>query len=980
MRWVSAIALLCCSASAAGAGDGAVRGFAAAGKTVWAVGDNALLLRSDDGGKAWQAVKCKLRADFTGAHFADEKSGCLFGGSAAAGHPGWASRAVIAQTTDGGKSFKPVGPPGAAWLHGGRMQGARGVIFGRASLGAASGAWVTVSAGRLWVPLETASAGDLLGGAFRDINLAYLVGPANRIVSVRRLAEPPIRPKVISSPAALRAAAYLAEESCWAVGEDGTVLRSVPGQRVWTSASLPLPAGARRLADLEAIAPAGKREAFLAGGLAARIFHTRDGGAKFASLPAPGPGPVHALTRLPGGTLLAGGDGGRIWISTDSAGSWKLARGREKVDVLFIAAPGDVSVFPALAAHALAGAETAMVFAAMPQLPPVSAGEPASGGEVFLHSAAAAAGAGGAMVLSDFVSVAGDPAAGQLDEEGVLKRWSSRLDVPARSEMLLHLAAAIRLYRPLVVATGPGDYQGRGCAAENHLVARLAAKAVKLAADESSVPALAKLGLKAHRVKRVFTGMAGNDRHTPPWAKRPKRPRDNVVVEFVGWRYPRGAGTSLSMLALRAAWLLPWVGPSDRPAEITGYRCSQPMSRRRLFTAGLTDARLAYQSKPPVDEGLASGATLRAAVVLKHKLGVTVGPILRAAKANPADPLPADLLAHVFSRLLSTGELVTAAEAQRELLAAGGAHPLFRRFNVAAVAIRASSEWTAQLTILARARRPTPKQFKAAVRRLPHWREWVSDEPGLMLLGKANAACGDFEQARLAYRQLARHARGRDWREAAKVELAALGESAAAAAAAGRAMVVPLATEAPVIDARLEEKFWPKAAAAVLKGPAGAPPAVVKLAATPTELLLAVQIAAESPEGPARARPPAWALTVAVDADRDTWTQLLLRCDSSPRRSLALLTRLAAPAALRPALAPLQARRGVGGWTIELAVPKRLMGIAPDKPALVRLQAVVNFSGGAKPAVLYLAPQADPRLLPRRYALLALPAAPAKKP
>ena len=973
MRWVSAIALLCFSASAAG-GEGAVRGFAAAGKTVWAVGDNALVLRSDDGGGTWERVECKLGADFTGACFADEKSGWLFGGQAVAGHPGWATRGVVVQTTDGGKNFKGAGPPGAAWLHGGRIEGMRGVVFGRASLGAPSGAWVTVSGGRMWVPLETASGGDLLAGAFRDVNLAYLVGPGNRIVSVRRLAEPPIRPKVVTSPRALRAAAYLAEESCWAVGEDGMVLRSVPGQRVWTPAALPLPRGAVRLADLDAIAAAGKGEALLAGGLVGTIFHTRDGGAKFASLPAPGPGPVHAMIRLGGGALLAGGDGGRIWTSADSGRSWKLVRGRATVDVLLIAAPGDASIFPALAAHARAGAETAVVFAAMPQLPPASDGEAASRGEVFLRSAAAAAGAGGAMVLSDFVSVAGDPGAAQLDEQGVLKRWSRRLDVPARDEMLLHLAAAIRLYRPTVVATGPDDYQGRGPAAENYLVARLAAKAVELAADEAALPALGKLGLKPHRVRRVFAGMAGNDRHTPPWAERPKRPRDNVVVAFVGWRYPPGAGTSLSMLALGPAWLLPWVGPADRPAEVTSYRCSQPMPPQPLFTAGLTDAKLRYQSKPPVNEAIASGAVLRGAVVLKHKLGVTIEPILRAAKANPADPLPADMLGHVFDRLLSTGDLVMAAEAQRELLVAGGAHPLFRRHNVAAVAMRASSEWTAQLTVLGKARRATDEQFKEAVRKLPAWREWVCDEPGLMLLGKANAAVGDFEQARLAYRQLVRQSRGRDWREAAKVELAALGGSFPAA------LSVPLVAGRPVIDGRLTEKFWPKAAAAVLKGPAAAPPAVIKLAATPDELLLAVQIAAEAPGGPARQGPPAWALTVALDADRDTWTQLVLRCDSSARRSLELPTRLLGPVRVRPALAPLQARPSAGGWTIELALPRKLMGIAPDKAALVRLQVAVRTTGGEKPAVLHLAPQADDRLLPRRYALLALPAAPAKKP
>ncbi len=976
MRTICVMAALFGAVAAASGGDGAVRAFGSAYDVLWAVGDGATILRSDDRGATWRRIDCNVRADFSAVHFIDDKTGYVFGGAPVPGHPGWATRAALLKTVDGGASFRLLPMPRAGALRGGRMEGDRGIAFGRATRIAPSGVWATVAGGRIWTPIRTESAGSLTGGAFLNVNLAYLVGAANRIVSLRRLAEPPVRPQVISSAAALRAADFANKETCWAVGDDGTVLTSRPGSRVWTARSLPLPVGTRRLADFEAVAADGD-QAIVAGGLTGKIFRTIDGGRKFQSLDAPSPGPVHALVRLPDGTLLAGGDGGRIWRRAGDA--WKLVHGREKVDVLFIAGPGDASLFPALWAHAAAGCDSAVVFAAMPEQPGDASG-PGPDGEDFLRAAAASAGAGGATVLRDFLAVAGAPDAGALDEAGVLERWSARLDVPARPEMLRHLAAAIRLYRPAVVAVGPVGPEATGIRAENRLIARLAEEAVDIAADADAAT-LARSGLPPHRVDRLFTGLEGNDKYTPPWGQAKRPPRQNVVAEFVGWRYPRGSAVSGSMAALRSACLLPWVGPEGRPAKITAYGCSEPLPRQGLFTAGLAEARGGYQSDPPVPESLASGATLRAAVLLKHNIGVTAPAVLDAARAHPQDPLPSDLLVGIITHLLSEGKLAGAADVQRELLALPAAHPLAERLNLTAVVMLASREWTQQHTVYGRARRPTVEQFRLAVKRLAQWHSWVEDEPGLMLLAKAGAAAGDFERAREAYGKLSASP-DRTWARLALVELAALSGPARAMAVADGLVAAP-AAERMNLDGRLDEKVWSEAQLIPLVAPDGQPGlALARIASSPSHVLLAVRIAAKTVARVEQDAPPGrWELVLAVDADRDTWTQLVYRCNSTAGRSLELLTRLAPPARLPADVVLIQGRADAAGWTLELALPTRLLGTDPARTALVRMQLAVTVTPpGGKPATFYLAPQSDARLLPRRYKLLALPPTPTEKP
>jgi hypothetical protein len=687
------------------------------------------------------------------------------------------------------------------------------------------------------------------------------------------------------------------------------------------------------------------------------------------------------LHRDEDGTLLAGADGGRIFRSTNSGRNWQLVHGAESVDVLFISAPGDVSSGPALAAHAASGLSAAVLQAALP------ATQDGLRGDVALRSSAAAAGADGAHVLTDFASVAGSPVSRNLQADEILQRWSAVLDVPARREMLRQMVAAVRLYRPAVVALGPDGHEGRGPAAESQLVSRIAAEAVKLAADAKAFPELNKLGLKPWRVARVFTGFDQNARYVAPWEKPARPPRENLAAAFAGWRYPKSAHTSVAMLAAGAGWRLPWVRPMDRAATVTAFRCSEVLATApRLFTAGLSPVRMRTQSPPPVSHAVASGSLLRAAGLGGRNVAVTAAPLADAARKHPDDPLPADMLYLLHAHLMAAGRLAEAADVNRTLLSVGRAHPLYGRINIASVAMATSSEWRARLLRF----RPGPAhppgagalRFEAVLSRLlePRWRAWVADEHGAMLMGKAHAFVNDLDRARVAYGQLAGFARDRRWHSAAAVELAAL-KGPAYAMAAGDTLTARPTGDDIRLDGRHDERFWKDARRIKLSGPGGGGAAAfARLAALPRGLAVAVRIEADRPGDDESEAAADWSLQLAVDADRDAWTQLLLTCDSTGRRRLELRTRLAASAALKAKLMGLQARRIDSGWSVEILVPHGLMGTAPGRTELIRAQIQIKVGPEPKPHVLHLHPQSDDLLLPHRYALLALPATRAKAP
>ncbi|MCK4601644.1 MAG: hypothetical protein KAU28_04210, partial [Phycisphaerae bacterium] len=243
----------------------ALRGLTCAGRSVWAVGDAGIILRSDDAGRTWRQVSYPVKANFQSLAF-DGETVYVFGGQGIPGHNEGAAVAVLLRGDDGGESFERVSAAPAGRLYGGSFSGRAGVIFGQATAEAPHGLMRTLTGGQIWSQVPLSSTGWLAAGDFRTVRYGYLVGSKHRIASLRNMKEPAIRPPQIDSPLHLAAVRFADEQQCFCVGENGTVLRNGPSGRAWSGIPLKLPAGTRRLADFEAITFASPKRAWIAGG------------------------------------------------------------------------------------------------------------------------------------------------------------------------------------------------------------------------------------------------------------------------------------------------------------------------------------------------------------------------------------------------------------------------------------------------------------------------------------------------------------------------------------------------------------------------------------------------------------------------------------------------------------------------------------------------------------------------------------------
>jgi photosystem II stability/assembly factor-like uncharacterized protein len=944
---------------------GALRALHADGETVWAVGDAGTVLVSRDAGQSWTAVDVPVPADFR-AVAVEGETVRLLGGQAVPGHPDARGRAVILRSDDGGETFTQApAPPGGA-LYGGAFQGPAAVVFGEASPDAPGGLWRTVTGGRMWTAVESAQNGYLLGGDFRGIQLGYVVGGGQRVMSVRGLAEPQLHPPEVPSQRVLRAAALADGGTCWAAGDDGLLLRSRPGDLPWLPQKLPLPAATGRLADLETVCASGE-SLYAGGGLLAAGFRSEDAGASWKCLAWPLPGPVHAMATA-GDALLAAGDAGRIWRSTDRGESWTRVRGADRTDVLFIVSPADHTVYPAVVAHALAGADVAVAFATRSD---ETAGAPPDQAP---RAAAVEAGASGVTVFHSFPSPAAT-ADETLTHRDVLDAWSRALDAPATDEMLRHMVAAIRLYRPRVLAVGPDGHEATGPAAECHLVSRLAQVAAERAGRADAFAELARVGLAPWSVQRVFVGLPGNERWARPWRPGPAAGPARGDVSIDASAFPVGAETCIELLAQRAVWRLPGTGAMDRPAALTGYRCDRETQGGALFTSGLAPHSLRARR---VDESLgrlASATTLRfAALRGESRLATVLPAMLRAAEQADDEAgrvLAADRILLTWCGLLDAGRLPEAGRAERMFLRVGRAHPLHERVNVSALARAVSAEWRAQLALAGPQRPFSEAELQAAVETFEDWSAWSHAPAGRMLHAKALLAAGRGADAREVLRQLADGPYPPAWRRRARLELSAAVEDLPAEDRP-RVLKAKQINVRGTIDGRLDEPFWSSAPELLLldadgRASAGPLPVSVQAVRASALVVLAVRLQARVPKH--------WQLDVAVDNDRDGWTQLLVQCDTRGRRRVRLLTRDAPDAELEPSTVALQATEDSrGGYIFEMAIPVASVGGGLDAAAW-GLQLRATPQGPGRTTRFYVQPQDDPRLLPHRYGLLKLPPA-----
>jgi len=975
---------------AAGARAGAIRDMAADGNTCWAVGDAGCVLVSDDAGATWRAVAPTVPANFQSVRAGGGKV-WLFGGLGVPGHPSGAGVGIILHSADGGRSFQAISAGAAGWLYGGCFLGATGVTFGQAGAAAPGGVLSTIDGGRIWHTPAISSLGYALGGDFVTPRRGYVVGQDHRIISLRNLAEPALHPPPLTSKLDLKRVRFSDKLQCWAVGENGRILRSRTANRPWDPVRLSLPGRCAMCADFEAVATPSPDSAYVAGGLLGVIPFTTNVGGNWRLLAAPGPGAIHCLLRLERGVMLAAGDGRRIWRSDDAGETWRLVSGSNSTDVLFIVAAGDRSVYPAIVAHAEAGCSVAVVYATH------LAGLGATAPDQPLRAAAIAAGADGVTTLTEFPSSVAEPTLDNESDAQMLFRWSVPLDHSAEDEMIHQLAAAIRLYRPAALAVGPDgsddavDKVARGPAAENRLVSRLAQRAAVAAGDANSMGDLAKVNLPPWKPHRILVGVASNERYEPPWRARPKRSRDSRVT-FDGLRMPNDGPLPLDILAARASWLLPGSGLLDRPAEVTAYRCKDLDKPTRLFTSGLTDRpRLIFSAAEGEKRNLVVAPALRlagpaGAGALEGQAELAASELV-AALEKARDPndaaIAADRLLLAWLRLLQDGKLIQADAVQHVLMKKAAHHPLRRKLDVVSLASAISSEWQAQLRRLGLPNNLSTETLERAAKRYARMPAWALTPDGRMLLVRALLAAGKLPQAKRELRQLADKPYPPAWRRCALLELGGSDEVIQAALKGRTTATALLTTERGKFDGRLNEKCWTEAKPIPLRGsraseaesaPAGDPnaPTTPQFIATVSPARYAI-FALRLP----RQAGGQWDIDLAIDSDRDCWTQIILHGDTRGRRGARLRFRDGTEADLGNAIWRIQGVKTGAQWTMEIAIALNQLSAKRPAPGAAELwnfqvRATSRDASGAR-THYYLAPQPDSRLLPERYALLKIP-------
>ncbi len=948
---------------------GPVRALSSGDDAVWACGDSGLVMKSTDGGMTFSRVEQPGTADLRAISL-EGPAAAFIGGLPVTGGLAGMGGGVIVRTDDGGLTFNsiPFDKPGR--LYDGTVRGDSALVLGQVSGSSGWGIWLTTSGGRQWRSLEgPGEAGYLSTACLQGVHEGYLFGPRRRVITLGGRGGLNVLPSPLEGGEAINASAS-AGDDVWVAGRQGTVMSGAPPERRWSRHNLPFPPGVRRLAGFEAVAFRGRR-GVIAGGLAGLLFCTTDGGRNFTARAAPLPGPVHSVAFLGDNILLAGGDAGRIWRSEDFGATWRLAAGREKTDILFVAAAADRSIYPAIVSHSLAGCSVAVLYATVPD-----------GGNGYdprppLASAAVRAGAGGVSFLEDFTSVVGTRLADHAAAEDIERYWSEQLDLDAGDEMARQVAAAVRLYRPAVLAVGPGGRGPRGVRAENRYVSRAALDAVIGAGIEDDDAA--DILPDPHRVRRVFAGVEENETWHPPWDREPAYARrPSLLVD--GALFPAGAVTCVGVRAAAAVWSLGGYGFADRPPRRTAYvDAAREGKVYALMTAGLPGCAGYVLPRAAVSEALAGMAgcvQFRFAddsgdlPALRRRLAAEARKEAPDAGADPA-LLACDRLLMLWKRFMETGRPREAAATMELFLEHGRGHPLFARMNVIRFSHLCSSEFrlTPAGNPAGSVARDSPS-FIRAVKSFSRWRRWCYTPSGTILYAHALCAAGKIREGLGVFNGVTEKNYGPLWAAYAGNETAIRGgarPSRRRCRTAGATFVKARGT----VDGRLDEPFWSDLPSHALH-PAGGgdragPAGELKLFRSIGSLAVGLRL------DYATAR--RWTIALAIDGDRDVWTQFVLRLDGGGRRTCALAARLGPELKLPSKIVPAAvSRRQLGDLFFEIAVPLSLFG-EPTAGRICNFQLRAESAGSGGRRVLYFSPQPDRRLLPERYGLVRIPAA-----
>ena len=358
---------------------------------------------------------------------------------------------------------------------------------------------------------------------------------------------------------------------------------------------------------------------------------------------------------------------------------------------------------------------------------------------------------------------------------------------------------------------------------------------------------------------------------------------------------------------------------------------------------------------------------------IQKRLGLAMGPVIRAAAAAPkGDRLAADRLLLLWTRLLEDGQFELAQQALDAFLKHGQAHPYYQLANIQALTSWFSVEWASHRQAATMMPIEPPGDLDKAIRALAGWPAWSLTGELQIARGRMLALRGRHPDQTEILKAIREGAYSEAWKRYAAYEQT--GSPPLTPDDRTRSILeARLNTEAGELDGRLDEKAWDKAPRAMLKLPGGDRPPMgydgaLQVLRSPTHLLLGLRLD--------RAAVDRWDIAIAIDADRDAWTQVELDITSTGQRSARLALRHGPAAQLSDKVFQLQGQKLRDHYSFEIAIPLAALGLPPRDAAAVNLQ--VTATARVEPLVtVQFQPAPAGSLQPEHAGLLVLPAAPA---
>ncbi|MEX2186890.1 MAG: YCF48-related protein, partial [Pirellulales bacterium] len=474
----------------------------------WVVGDRGVMWRTEDGGKVWHLVKCSATCRLETVSFADAEHGWIAGGDAMPYVH--ASRGVMLATTDGGRTWTNELKTELPRIWKLQLRAASGWAFGESSPLHGDGIFATRDGGRTWsaavpeAPLPAWTAADAPRGDIAVVaaaNGVYAVAPAGRAKVAAGPQIPICRPRSIK---------FADATDGWLAGDNGLLLRTNDGGKIWQDARGRLSDGAGRNFDFHAL-EVRDRDIWLAGSPGTLVWHSTDAGETWTARPTGQTAPIKAIAFVDRHRGWAVGALGRILSTRDGGHTWRVQLGSlERASLLGIHAT--IEDVP-LAAYALSSGNDGHLSAAVVMHERfASTGVASQDAQARrLHDAVVAVGGCAAVAASRFPL----PDDGELwSTTALMEAWNQSRDpgeADAMTQYEEYLVRQIRTWRPEAIIThDPANAAGRDTL--RALVATAVLNAAQKAGDPRAYPQhLAQAALQPWRVKRIFGQMAAED-------------------------------------------------------------------------------------------------------------------------------------------------------------------------------------------------------------------------------------------------------------------------------------------------------------------------------------------------------------------------------------------------------------------------------------------------------------------------------------